>query len=315
MKRVLSGLAIVCIVGVEGTALAQNAAAAEDLFQRGKTQMVEKNFADACPLLAESYRLDPAGGTLQNLGVCYEELGKTASAYARFEQLKSLSKNARPPRPDRVEIAEAHIAALLPRLSRLEVLMPFANRKAGAVLRIDGVRYDAASWDGILLDPGSHTLEVSAPQRASFRTTLEVKHDRTKLRASIPELEVVAAPGALRSPGMRTAGFAVGGVGIVALGTGAAFGVLAAVTNGAANDKCAREGNTCTVQQANDSNGRRDDARLFANVSNVLLPVGVVGLALGSVLIWQGSKKTAPALGSLQLTPSWGRLTLGGTFQ
>jgi hypothetical protein len=59
-------------------------AQAEDLFQRAKTAMERREYRAACPMLAESYRLAPAGGTLQNLAVCYEAEGKVAFAFARF---------------------------------------------------------------------------------------------------------------------------------------------------------------------------------------------------------------------------------------
>ena len=51
---------------------------AEELFRRAKTLMAERKHRDACPLLEESQKLDPQMGTLLNLAICHENVGKVA---------------------------------------------------------------------------------------------------------------------------------------------------------------------------------------------------------------------------------------------
>lgn len=60
-------------------------AAARALFDDGKRLMLEKRWDEACPKLAESQRLDPGGGTILALALCYEGTGKTATAWATFK--------------------------------------------------------------------------------------------------------------------------------------------------------------------------------------------------------------------------------------
>jgi hypothetical protein len=51
---------------------ASDKAAAEALFDQGVRLMKQNSFAEACPKLEESDRIDPAVGTLLYLGECYD---------------------------------------------------------------------------------------------------------------------------------------------------------------------------------------------------------------------------------------------------
>src|SRR5580698_8378696 len=62
-------------------------AAAAALFEDGRRLMGENKFAEACPKLEESQRLDPGMGTLYNLSVCFEAVGKIASAWVGFRDV------------------------------------------------------------------------------------------------------------------------------------------------------------------------------------------------------------------------------------
>src|SRR5689334_6484425 len=55
-------------------------ALAERFFEQGRAAMARGNFADACVAFEKSARLDPAVGTLANLAMCQERLGRTAEA-------------------------------------------------------------------------------------------------------------------------------------------------------------------------------------------------------------------------------------------
>ena len=73
----------------------------------------------------------------------------------------------------------------------------------------------------------------------------------------------------------RTWGYITGGAGVVALGAGAAFGLLAIAKNGASKA-------TCDASNACDAAGKtlRDDARTLGDASTIAFVAG--GLALGA---------------------------------
>lgn len=353
----------------EGPSAAQ-VAQAEDLFQRAKALMTKKSYAQACPMLAESYALAGGGGTLQNLAVCYEEEGKLAFAYNRFIELKVLSKKAN--RADRVKLADAHIAKLEPRLSRLRLFVKKERHLEAMQIEVDGDEFGPGSWDaGVVVNRGSHTITVRAP---GYKTaTLEKSVDEgTTTTVEVPMLVAIPKPAgppkvAALAPvaqlaqldeisgqrALRTTGFVVGGIGVATLAAGGVFGVLTITTNSAAKNACVdntggaltnpgpyndprlpiRQGGGCFAAQPGlapsaaltRSNALRDDARTFANVANVLIPVGVVALGLGTYLVFRSSsavkspkdQKKASASAGIEgvLAPTVGGLSLSGTFQ
>jgi TolA-binding protein len=60
---------------------------AEKLFDEGRRAMQSGDYALACPKFEASNKADPAVGTQMNLAMCWEKLGKTASAWAMYMQV------------------------------------------------------------------------------------------------------------------------------------------------------------------------------------------------------------------------------------
>ena len=164
--------------------------------------------------------------------------------------------------------------------------------------------------------------------------------------ASLVEIDRLASRRAL-----RTTGFVVGGIGLGVAIAGGVFGVLTATTNSAAKAAC-RDDSPGQIYSnktgyriespAQDaqlqfdglgycyrdtpaftrSNALHEDARAFGTVSSVLVPVGLVGLAIGSYLVYTSSdegesKPSSPAQPSLRarLTPTLGGFSLQGEFR
>ena len=72
---------------------AEDKAAAQVLFDEGRTLMDAERYGEACPKFAESLRLDAALGTQLNLARCYQLVGKTASAWILYLEAAALAND------------------------------------------------------------------------------------------------------------------------------------------------------------------------------------------------------------------------------
>lgn len=175
--------------GVAHAQAASDSTIAQSLFDEGRKLMAEKKFADACPRLERSYKLDPAAGTLLNLAVCHEGQGKTATALAEFRDSIALAR--RENRNDRLTFAQKHVDALKGRICTVTVRQ--GGHETGLEWKVDGAKVGTESL-GIALpiDPGSHTIQASAPGMQPWQTTFEIQRDGETKSLEIPAL--VALP-------------------------------------------------------------------------------------------------------------------------
>jgi hypothetical protein len=269
-------------------------AMAEGLFKEGKRLLARGKVAEACEKLASSYHIDPAGGTLLNLGACHELQGKTATAWAEFNDALALANKGG--RAERQKAAREHIASLEPKLARVTVTtrQP-SGASVGLEVKLDGiVMAPGALGTGIPVDPGEHTATATAPGKVPWETKLTIKESESK-SVEVPPLDDVPAPPPEvppPPPGLgwkKPLGGAAVGLGAVGLGIGAAFGVRAVVLGGQVASAC--HGGLCTQAGLDAAN----EGKTAANVSNALIPIGVL-LAGGGValLLLSSSPSSSP---------------------
>jgi hypothetical protein len=320
-------------------------ASAEALFDAGLQAMKDGHYAEACPKLENSQRIDPGVGTLLYLGECYEKLGRTASAWATFREAESEAEASGQAR--RARAAHDRIAKLEPDLAYLTIEVADGTRSLpGLHIKRDG----ADAGIGIIgaavpLDPGLVKVDVSAPDHESFSVTVKLQ-PRGRQTVLIPTLAAVEsphtadttppppasappipppAPGtappprplqpppqpeAAANPGgtERVIGVVLGSAGIVGLGVGSYFG-LAAMS---AEKKADRE---CTASMCPEQLGQThsDDAHHDATLSNVTFAVGGGLLAAGVVVYLIAPSKSETSLGVTPLVaPGFAGLRVGG---
>src|SRR5678816_498104 len=78
--------------GAPTLAQERDPAGAQALFDQARELTRQGRFAEACPKLQESNRLDPGIGTQFHLADCYEQSGRIASAWAAFLEVASQAR-------------------------------------------------------------------------------------------------------------------------------------------------------------------------------------------------------------------------------
>jgi hypothetical protein len=310
--------ASVGVLLVAGTVRAQpsaaDAALAETLFQEAQRLMQDGDYAQACPKLVESQRLDPGTGTLLNLARCYEGEGRTASAWSIYHE--ALAAALQDGRTDRVAYAEAHIVALEPKLSRL-VISVDPEAPGDIQVTLDDVIIGRAAWSTAApVDPGVHRVRATAPGRKVFFAEVVVKADQGEtLTVEVPVLELesppptgsdkTAAPAHAPAPSRAQAdtaaaatlpghepvgaepsstelvlGYGLGGLGLAAVGVGTYFGMRAIWRWDDRSHECDATGCSQTGVDAG------EDAQSAALVADVAIPAGVIMLGIGGYLLY-----------------------------
>ncbi len=267
----------------------------------------------AIPKLEAAEKLYHAPSTLERLGECQISAGRLVAR----------------------QRAQQALAAALPRIGKLRVHVDGAPPEQVSVT-VDGVKMSSALLDvDRPTDPGLHEVKATAPGYTTAATTVRLQDGTGAPVALKLEPDLSASQPASASPpatvpagpttqpvavstspsgsptstsgnrGLAIGAFAVGGVGVI---VGSVFGILALDTKSSLDSHCSNKVCPQSSQPDIDALGPR------ATVSTIGFGVGIVGLALGAVLL-------ATSHGGVEahaaLTP-WigiGSAGLGGSFQ
>jgi serine/threonine-protein kinase len=302
-----------------------DSATAQALFEDARKLMTEGRYAEACPKFEESQRIDPGGGTLLNLGICYERQGKLASAWTTLLEAATSAKATHNVNRERTAREEA--SAIASRLGRITIRV--TDNMAGLEVLRDGSIVKPAQWGAAIpADSGSHLIVASAPGHKTWQTTLSLKDGATET-VIVPALEVApvartglpAKPTDTASPTSGTASkkeartetfgaqrvFAISavGIGVAGLAVGSAFGLKSKAAHDDSQAAGVCSGASCQTQEGVDIS---DSAQRFGNVATIGFIVGAAGL-VGGAALWFTTGNNAPqvgvGMGTLQMRATW----------
>lgn len=164
--------------------------AAEQLFVEGRALMERAQYEAACPKLQASLDLDPASGTQINLALCYEKLGKLATAWRHYREASD--RAVRDGNTARAQTARKLAAALEPRLPRLVITVRAPAGTPDLIVRRDGAPVSPALFGtAVYVDPGAHEVTATASGRVPFAATITATEAATST-VEVPELAPAA---------------------------------------------------------------------------------------------------------------------------
>lgn len=153
--------------------------AAELAFEQGRALLDAGEFAAACASFEASIKEDPnAPGTLLNLGLCNERLGKTATALGWFR--KAQFRSAETGMTEYEEAAKTATFSLAVRVPTLKIT--FANPPPpGGVVFIDTHQLSELDLARVEVDPNVlHVVELRVDGKPPIRTEVTLKDGEAK---------------------------------------------------------------------------------------------------------------------------------------
>ncbi|MBI5534470.1 MAG: hypothetical protein HY898_17225 [Deltaproteobacteria bacterium] len=302
-------------------AMAQDSSRAEALFNEGLKNMQAARYDQACPALAESYKLDPLPGVLFTVAECEAAWGRIATALGHYDEflrvLTTLAPAQQKKHQERRQIALEKVAALARLAPQLTIVVP-AGAPAGLAVKRNGTPIDTLSY-GVAtpVDPGTYVVTFEVPGQPAIERRVLLSKGQTVTvggdvkwagkdtpatvgSAALPDK---ADGGASTAAPDRTLAWVVGGIGVAGLAVGAVTGILTMSKKSTIDSECPDR--QCTP----DGRSAVDSAQTTGLISTIGFGVGIVGLAGGAILYLTAKPpaQSTPAKGA-----SWTPVITGG---
>lgn len=330
LVRIAARAAIVLSLLLSPSFAFADEAAAETLFQEGLSAMKRGDFIVACEAFSSSNKADPSPGTQINLALCFEKQKKWASAWTWYRSAVGLAQQRN--QKEREQLADESATRLKSQLHY--VIVAISEPLDGVVVRRDGAEVTVALAGKevpLPIDPGEHTLEVTASGRKPWTHKFQVADNNQTDRINVPKLEVEQkageTPGGEYHPpvvvtsdgsGQRTVGIVVGAAGLLAGLAGVGTFILAKSEESKRQD--ARDQAAATADEANRkllddaAKSHQSAAENDQLIAIILGASSAVLIGVGAVLYFTAPKKSATARVVPLLGPSFGGAGLTGTF-
>jgi len=252
---------------------------ADRLFAEGRELLtIKKDAKAACEKFEAAIKLDPtATGTMLNLGLCYEMMGKYATSIRWFR--KAQTAGAESQLVEYEEAAKDHTSIISPKVPtlKLEVSGP-----PDVEVYVDGFPINATEYRRVEVDPGRHVVEGRAPGMKPARQEIEIAEAENQVvTVEVAEpLPVLVDKGKTR----RRIALGVAGGGALTLGASLVYNLM-------------------KRSEQNDAREPFDEAR-FYGARDDMRTIGTGLFVAGSVLVVTGAVLYFTAPGVEQVTPT-----------
>lgn len=288
IRHALACTALSILLLVPGRTFAQAAntetsagdvATARELFREAAALAQEGKWDLALDRYERSMALRPSPLTRYSIAVAQSHTGRLIEA---SENIRTFFHEATADLQPYVQPAEDLLRSLEPRIARLTIRIPGDPR--GARVLLDGRELPAAAV-GVerLVNPGTHKIEATVPEHATFFQQLDLGEGASKIVLVALSRDTTApTPDAIAqqpSDGAKTAGkvlLAVGGATFVA------GGVLGVLGWSKAKDSPTSDGD------------KAESAKTFALVGDVSMGVGVLAAGIGTYLLVTAPSTRSP---------------------
>jgi hypothetical protein len=279
----------------EPAAAPDQRALARALRERARSVLAGGDAKQACPIFEESLKLEPALDARFDLGLCYEALGKLATAYRAFSEVADLAA-AR----SAAELGErsGHRArAVARRSSKLRVIVS-TDTAPGVQIELDGAPLDATEWGlEVLVDAGVREVRAYGEGLTPWSQQIEVFPGSGTYTVQVPELAAKRLAPRLSlghgsdeppdpsdrsflGPTHRKIAVIAGGVGVACIAVGSVF-ALRAISKSDASDRAGCTGSVCPTPEGVEL---RRQAQIAGNVATGSMIGGLTGLATAAAL-------------------------------
>ncbi len=286
----MTALALACaLVAARAHATDSAVAQADRLFKDGRHAAERGDFAHACKLFEDSFRLDPGVGTLINLGDCAEHLGDLERAYTSYHTAVARMYES----DDRAARVRARLESIEQHAAKIAIHLG-EDAPQGTVVTVDGAVVDSKGAP-LHLAKGPHAIRVTAVGYRGARYDVDVAEGETRafnvspgsqleavLPTSLPESGSSSAnqPGAHGAAWMKPAAIATLGLGVASVWVGSLAGMMAIDRRDIQSGQCNAQG-LCTQTGVDAAH----EGATWATVSTATFIAGGALVALGATLL------------------------------